>query len=443
MHIVLSSRLRELLSKIKDDISMTILNMENNNDFVFPFSMLDFSDEEGNISFLSTNKYCELPKDKGNGDLPWTCSARNNMKAGRIINKIAPFFKQAEVEKWVNSFKAEYKNVIKGIHFEIISGNYIAKYYNGKRYAYGNGSLNKSCMRHDSCEEFMRLYVQNPDKIKMLILLEDKEHIAGRALLWKLDEPKDTWFLDRIYVREDSDVIIFKNYAKENGWLYKNNQTFNAINVVKNGIESFVDMKVYINGHDYKSFPYLDTLQFLDKKNNYLTNSIEDYKTNPNIIKLREINGKNSGNEFFVEDIFNNEIIPIDDSVYCYYGDGYTHKNNAIFLDEYDEFAFPSEISYSDYQKKIIAVADSVYSHCLKSFVQSSQVRIVYLDKNRTKWDYMLLSDYGIKYSDIKGTYFINDILNKNKNGSMYFKDEKSNSNLENKPKASYFKFKK
>jgi hypothetical protein len=55
----------------------------------------------------------------------------------------------------------------------------------------------------------------------------------------------------------------------------------------------------------------------------------------------------------------------------------------------------------------------------------------------------MLLNDNGIKYSEIKGNYFINDILNKNKSGNMYFKNEDSIDKSENKHKATYFKFKK
>lgn len=397
--------------------------MENNSDFVFAFSFIDITDDNTNLSFITVKKYNEITIGRGNGDLPWTIPSRSVMKAGRIINKIAPFFKQADVEKWVNAFKAEHKNLLNNLNFKIVEGNEIATFYNGKKYARGNGSLNKSCMRHDNCKSFMKLYVDNPNKIKMVVLFDDKEYIVGRALLWKLDEPADTWFMDRIYVTDDSDVILFKKFAQRNGWLFKNQQTFDAVNVVKDNVETYVNMKVSINGGDYTKFPYIDTLQYFNRKNNYLTNDEKDYQANPYSIKLREINGNNSGNEFFVEDVIHKDMIPIDDSIYCYYGDGYTHKNTAIFLPEYDEYAFPSEVRFSDYQNKLITVSGSVYSHKLKSFIQSSITTQVFLDKNMSSYDYYLVEKID-EYTVMGQVAYSSDIIAKSADGTLYFKED-------------------
>ena len=115
--IILSSRFRDILMKINDNISRFILNMEDNYDYSFSFSFLDVTEDESTISFLQGNKYNELPRERGNGDLAWSCSARNEVRAGRLINKIAPCYKDNEIEKWVNSFKAEFKNAQKNIKF--------------------------------------------------------------------------------------------------------------------------------------------------------------------------------------------------------------------------------------------------------------------------------------------------------------------------------------
>ena len=73
-----------------------------------------------------------------------------------------------------------------------------------------------------------KIYTENPDVCKMLILIED-DKLIGRALVWKLssikiygkDPVQDSWFMDRQYTIKDSDVEKFRNYAKEKGWIYK------------------------------------------------------------------------------------------------------------------------------------------------------------------------------------------------------------------------------
>jgi hypothetical protein len=421
--IILSSRLKEVLYKMNDNISRYILSLEHNQDYEFQFSFLDMTDDESTISFLQANKYQEIPQVRGNGDAVWTCNSRNEIRAGRLLNKIAPFYPSYEIEKWVNAFKAEYKNALKNIKFKVVEGENIAKYYNGKRYSSGNGPLNKSCMRYDHCTEFMQLYTKNPDKIKMLILCENKDQIGGRAILWKLDEPNNTWLLDRIYVKEDSDAILFKKYAEKQGWLYKNQQTFDAVTVVKDGIETNVDMKVYIKG-DFRLFPYIDTLTFYNKKENYLTNNEKEYETVPHMIKLRETNGSDSGNENFVFDIVNNEFINVEDSIFCFYGDGYTHKNNAFFIKEFDEYCYPSDLRYSIYHKRFITRQSSVFSKTLGSFLMEGDVHRVYMNRDRSEYDYILRTEFEKTYGCVGGNYYTLDILVKGSDDDYYFKDE-------------------
>lgn len=418
--IFLSSRLKEILHRINDDISMSILLLEDNNDYIFPFSYLDITDTEGTISFLPYNKIKDVPRERGTTDIIWSFPARSDIRIGRLVNKIAPFYSPVEIEKWVNSFKAEYRNVLKNIRFKIIEGKDIVKYYNAKFYARGNGTLNKSCMRHDNCSDFMNLYVNNPDKIKMVILFEDKDIISGRALLWKLDEA-NSYFLDRIYVKDESDTILFKKYAEKNNWLYKTAQTYDSINVIKNGKEQYVDMKVTVKGN-YKNFPYLDTLFFYNKKDNYLTNIVKEYETIPTIIKLREINGRDSGNENFVFDKLNEEFIGIEESVYCLCGDLYTHKNNVFFSKDHDEFISSSKLRYSTYYKKFLF--KSVYSYHMGTFLMTNDAIKVYLDKEKKTFDYYLMKDLNTLFFEVKNDFYLKSLLVKGINNKYYFIDE-------------------
>ncbi len=422
MTITLSSRFKKILFKIHDKISMSLLNLENNEDFAYSFSFIDITNSDNTWSFLQVNKFNELSIQKGQEDIMWETTSRGEIRIGRLINKILPYYNSAEIEIFVNNFKAEYKNSLNNINFKIIEGNDIVKYYNSNSYSDGNGTLNKSCMRHDRCSQFMEIYAKNPDNVKMLVLFEKEQLISGRAILWKLDSPVDTWFLDRIYVKNESDTILFKKYAEDNGWLYKTSQTFNCETVIQNKEIANVDMKISVKGN-YNSFPYLDTLYYYNKKDKYLTNINSEYKNIPHIIKLREINGKDSGNINYVYDIINRDYINIEDSMYCFYGDGYTHVNNAIFDKELDEYILPHMLRYSKLEKKFLTSSNSVYSKHHKSFLNLHASVKVYLVKNRTKWDYYLNSDEQ-NFTRINGQIYSNNILIKTKDGEIKFKED-------------------
>jgi len=427
--ISLSNRFKDILIKITrsgDEISRYILSLENNHDYNYQFSFIDITSSEDQVSFLQSNKYKQISEDgdhRNINELIWTSSSRNEVKIGRLIIKLAPNFKPTEIENFVNQYKSEYKIMLKNIKFKIVEGIDIIKYYNGRKYDKGSGSLNKSCMRHDQCSDYMDLYLMNPDKIKMLILLDDsKDTLKGRAILWKLDTP-DAWLLDRIYTVNDSDVCLFKKHADKNGWLFKNSQTFDAVNVMKNGEDVYVNMKVNIGGN-FKYFPYIDTLLYYNKKDNYLTNDEKDYDNNPNIIKLREINGNDSGNENFVYDMLNDTIININDSIYCFHGDAYTHKNNVYFIDKLNEYCLPTILRYSNYYKEFLD-DNSVYSYVLESFMRKSDVNLVFLSKDRNNYDYFLKKERNISHAlCVNGYYYVIDIMKKGYDDNYYFIDE-------------------
>lgn len=429
--INLSSRFREILIRLSryDNISKFILNLEDNNDYVYPFSYLDITDSEDQISFIQSNKFKQITQNNENkrniNELLWSSSSRNEVKIGRLIIKLAPNFKPIEIEKFVNLYKAERKNMLKNIKFKIVDGEDIIKYYNGRRYDKGSGSLNKSCMRYDQCANYLDLYKLNSDKIKMLILLDSKNDLLkGRAILWKLNNPNDTWFLDRIYTIDESDTFLFKKHAEKNGWLFKNEQTFDAVNVVKDNQEVFIEMRVNIKG-DFEYFPYIDTLLYYNKKQKYLTNLEKDYIDNSEVVKLREINGQDSGNENFVFDIVNNVFINVDDSIYCYYGDGYTHKNNAIFIKKIDEYCLPAYLRYSTYYGEFLNNRESVYSYKLKSFVKKNDIHKVFLSKDKTTFDYFLKKEIEQNFVlGLDGNYYLKTLMIKGIDDVYYFKDE-------------------
>ena len=66
------------------------------------------------------------------------------------------------------------------------------------------------------------IYCKNPEKCKLLILLNEEEKLMGRALIWVgMRKPTGRVYMDRIYVVNDADIKLYIDYAIENNWLYK------------------------------------------------------------------------------------------------------------------------------------------------------------------------------------------------------------------------------
>lgn len=178
----------------------------------------------------------------------------------------------ADIEKFVNKWKSRIKyEVDRFDFFRLVKGDDIKFWYHQKNYSKKGGTLNGSCMRYDSCQRFFGIYTDNPDVCQMLILIDDNNQLTGRALVWKLRNGET--FMDRIYYVNDSDVDLFKNYAKKEGWYYKHQQNNEPNEVIINpegkGVISgiFVDLDT-----DFKYYPYMDTLRYLSKSDGYLTN---------------------------------------------------------------------------------------------------------------------------------------------------------------------------
>jgi len=392
---------------------MFLLNVENNSDYLYPFSYIDLTDNGDMLSFLSSDRMYDYEE----REHFWSSKKRSVARVGKLVGRLLPVLSSKDIEDFVNAYRSEF-NTNNDISFEIVNGNDIIKYYNGSTYEQGNGSLNRSCMRHDKCCKYMDIYRQNSNINMVILLNKKKRRILGRALLWKLTEPSGIYLMDRIYTVDDSIVHLFKKIAKKNGWLYKTKQTFDCVDVIDTDEkEKFIKMKVQLEcGSDY--YPYLDTLLYFNRKNLYLTNDIEDFKTNSDIIKLRDINGGNQDNENFVYDSINDAMIHIDDSIYCYYGDIYTHKNLAFFSESDKEYISPNNLRYSKTEDKFLHKRNSVFSYFLNDFIHTDNAVRVYLNKEK-EFDFMPVSmkDKEFMRDEMSGDFYISELLRKIKKG--------------------------
>ncbi len=246
-------------------------------------NFFDVTDKDDTISFLPSNK---LPKDWDQDDepsLPYTLPGRSEIKVGRIIRallKIAEISSRLDsdiadkdYELFVNAFKS--LKVDTKREFKLVNGEEIHKYYQMKNYYSSHGALGGSCMADEGKSTF-KVYTENPKKVQLLILIDGDGKIHGRALVWKLKESpcEAKYFMDRVYTNADSDVIKFKNFAEEKGFLYKqknNSYVEDNVKFFYKGQSLLGEVKVKLDG-DFKNYPFIDTMCFLSKKMGDLSN---------------------------------------------------------------------------------------------------------------------------------------------------------------------------
>ena len=232
-------------------------------------------DEIDVVSFLPKSKYEKVENEWENG--------RIKIKIGRFIRKFLTEFSfknfkitDSLIEKFVNLYKSYFSRDTSKL--KIFEGEEVLKYYLEDNYHTVNGSrfgtLWNSCMRQRERNKFMKLYAKNSDKVKLLVFFSDDDKVRARALLWEgvkdhKDSTKEYKFMDRIYYVYDHDVNFFKDWAKENGYISKWEQS--AKTELLFDIDGDVKrLQLYVNldhsGLSY--FPYLDTF-----KNFYVSKS--------------------------------------------------------------------------------------------------------------------------------------------------------------------------
>lgn len=237
---------------------------------------------DNGISVINMNntKYEDLSM------LPFTQN-RQNIRIGRgirgLLTASGQKFTDSEIEEFVNKYKSEYDKMNDVFRlFDVVEGKEIAYWYNYNNYAElrNRGQLSSSCMSGVN-SSFFDIYVNNPDSCKLVILkTEDGKKIKGRALLWKLTKPDGVMFLDRIYTHYESDIELFKQYAKFKKWNVKpNNQSTNDSAMIDpSGSRVDVgEITTKVNSGGYSRYPYLDTLKYYDKSNGKLTTSEDGY----------------------------------------------------------------------------------------------------------------------------------------------------------------------
>lgn len=227
------------------------------------------TDKEDKVSFAQKNRI----KD---GVDPYTMSGRTEIKVGRAIKYIAnDLYDFTLTDKQIEDFVNVYKSTsTTGPNFQFYIGDDIKNGYKVNKYESPSGSLGSSCMNNRS--SYLKIYRENEEKVRLLVLLDDEGKISGRALVWKLDKSpcEAEYFMDRVYTTRDFEVNIFIEYAEKNGFMYKQRMTCGDEDAVKfryKGKEVYGEIRVKVKGK-FKEYPYLDTLIYLNKAKDELSN---------------------------------------------------------------------------------------------------------------------------------------------------------------------------
>ena len=374
LHLMISQKLRDILKSLNHPIAQAIIDNVDSHDNSYKVTYVDIDDSDPEkkdmVSFINSNKVLDLvAKDMGTkidrkkeiSDTElntfkrdaynkqyrfYDAKTRSKTKIGRLVVKLFPgTYKQSgdpgkDIESFVNRFKAA-RDTSK---FEIVKEDDIKHWYNEKQYMQGGGQLNNSCMRYGSCEDYLELYSMNPDKVSLVILKdpEDDEKIRGRAILWELDYPSGRTFMDRIYTVNDSDILLFQDFAKENGWYHKVYQNMDEDGPwmdTKTGKEVYTSFQIDgLKDPGSGGYPYMDTMKYFDGDSisNDSGNVSSGYK------KLEDTGGGYEEDGIW-SDFYNENIDPDSDyMIHCDRvdddGDAYRYEDDCYYSDFYSEY---------------------------------------------------------------------------------------------------------
>jgi len=146
----------------------------------------------------------------------WARNGRQDMKVGKMAKNLLTELaisrnniEATDFEKFTNLVKS-YISVIgdedgegKKITFDVINGDKIYDAYLVDNYSSVLGTdtnLFNSCMRYDSCRDYLDIYVDNVEVVSLLVAHDCNSKVLGRAILWVMHDGKKA--MDTIYAHE-------------------------------------------------------------------------------------------------------------------------------------------------------------------------------------------------------------------------------------------------
>lgn len=359
--ILISDELRDILNVIKTEslVASLLLKTRHNVDNLVdsPINFISISHKDrSKLSYLTQDRIDNLDPSEY-----WTSSRRYIAKPGSFVSKIFKDISPKEVEIFSNLYKTQSDK--RDFKFDVVKGDKIRDFYYYENYNSEKGSLGVSCMKHQHCQKYFDLYVENIDNVSLLAMFNNNDRLIGRALLWDFESHK---IMDRIYTQNDEELTFhFKQWATDNGYLYKSEQNwYNTLFFEQVGLDK-KEIKLEINlpkGRQHY-YPYMDTFKFLDLKTDTLYNYLPDDTSNIKVLCSSE-GGKNSGDYLVLDGI---------DRVFRY-------RNDASYIDYANVWTGRQNIIYSNYNDRYILNRDSYYEELIGDYIFNEENN----DKNRS-----------------------------------------------------------
>lgn len=332
----------DLAKMLISDIKMEYL-IQDHVDFI------DLASSDNNkLSYLTKERISKIDKDGLNF---WTSiNLRYQSKPGALLGKI--FNKNILDNKRVENFVNLFKSIVAGdkYNFTIVDGSQIKSWYSGQYYSSNSGSLGNSCMKHDGCQNFFDIYINN--NVKMLIMTDSDGMLFGRALIWEaIDDLTGNLVkvLDRIYTINDDELSpIFKKWATKNDYIYRQNQNWtSSLHWVESGNVVEKRMSIKLSSWDFNAYPYLDSFKFFNKNTGVLTNYIPDGFIDDRTCKvLISAEGK----------YLDNSTLVMDDITHYF-----IHRNDCARLENEGIYTSYDNVFYSSIMNKYILRTDGIY----------------------------------------------------------------------------------
>ena len=254
------------------------------------------------------------------------------------------------IEQICNLLKSQHKFTGE---FKVFTGDDIVHWYNYKQHhpIKQLGSLGNSCMKHESCQPYIKFYAENNDVVSMVAIIED-EKIVSRALLWKT--VCGTNILDRIY-GSDKYIAIMKQYAQDKGYIIKARQSYEDTQQWVTPIGETMNKKYTINVKYYKNrkLPYMDTFYAAKRNNDIVSN--EDYMHmtlhNTNVPDSQSCRSTSGSLTRAMANYNDNVAVATDDEdegmITCSCGNRYP-EDEVGFCEHYQEYYHTDDLNWCD-----------------------------------------------------------------------------------------------
>ena len=341
---------KRLMNMCHDPLASSILNGKRS-DTVFYLG----------ISTNDPNKISYIDKSKLENCGPigkWHAKNRISIRPGRLARKIFEDDRLSDdyYENFSNAFITSGTPAANNNTFKIVEKEDIKKYYHWKAISCESGSLGSSCMRGDTQQNFLDIYCNNPDHVKLAVMLDDKGVLA-RCLIWYPNGDKSLVYFDRIYSSDSTTELQMYQWLVNKKYVQISDK--NTIKPTKK-----VEIRIKLKNLDFKYYPYVDTIRYINKED---INNLEDGDS------LHHTDGRRKepvrcpysrnifdSDESFVEIVAgswrNNRVCP----------------ESAIYSEVYNGYILRDESYSCSYQNQPVLIDDLVRlhdgDHCYKRY---------------------------------------------------------------------------